>query len=246
MTMSLLVGLESGVESLWFEHEEKFEVLNDFLPLHGRLLQSLHVNQGNREHTKLVDYVKSYLLGRDEFRKDLVALHVNLQCNADLQKVMRTRNKRKRQTTTIIDSSTKESSASSSSSSSAEQLAANICACSAISLKRRLETRVQEYNNLVDHLQLWKEKRDDDKLGKEYIHLPLHTHPSHSLSQALALDSAESAAHQHLTHNTHTNTITPEALLEYRLVCKLQRRAKASSDIVKYIGDEQMQWAVRG
>ncbi len=262
--MSLLGEFETEIDDLWLAHENKYEVLNDFLPFHCRMLQSLGADES------LHRGAESYVLGREKFRKDLVALHVNLQCNADLQKVVR----KKRSlpspasdpTAAVVNLlSHAHDPLSPLMASSAEQLAANVCAIAAVSLKRQLEQPTEARSRLVDDLAMWREnmrRRGPPALDASSAPLPLASasnaefgaqEPFSSTSSSSSSSSGYAKNYpfpvQQAQSQDPTDTTrgpTPEALVKYRLVCKLQRCAKAACDIVKLIGDEQMPRALAG
>ncbi len=138
--MSLLEEFESSVESAWVRHECKYDTLCDFLPVHCSMLKPLR-------HETHHQYAMQYVADRRAFRKDLISMHLNMQCNADLTNIDQLESrKRKRASTETEDECV----------CSAEQLAANLTAFASLEIQQKLSKYAHLYRCLFDSLEVYK------------------------------------------------------------------------------------------
>ena len=140
--MSLLDEFESSVQSLWVRHECKYDTFCDFVPVHCSMLKPLR-------HENHHQYAMQYVSDRTAFRKELISMQLNMQCNADLTSITQLDSrKRKRASTETEDECVY----------SAVQLASNLTALASLDIQQKLNKYAQSYSCLFESLEVYKKR----------------------------------------------------------------------------------------
>ena len=197
--MSLMKEFEKSGESLWIRHECKYDALTDFLSVHCSMLKPLRHETHHR-------YAMQYVSERSAFRKDIITMQINMQCNADLTSIVQLDSrKRKRAPETETDEECVYS---------AEQFAANISAFAALEIQPKLSKYAHVYNCLFDSLEVYKMRLLNSNVG-----LPAAAAEG-SFSLPLAVDVADIVELQllaKLQHNVQTSVDLIKTLGEEKL-----------------------------
>jgi hypothetical protein len=150
--MSLLCEFESSVESAWVRHECKYDTLCDFLPVHCSMLKPLR-------HETHHQYAMQYVSDRRAFRKDLISMQLNMQCNADLTSIEQLDSRKRKRASTETDDEY-------SCVYSAAQLAANLTAFASLEIhQKKLSKFAHVYSCLFDSLEVYKGRLLNSNIG---------------------------------------------------------------------------------
>jgi len=201
--MSLLDEFEKSGESLWIRHECKHDVLSDFLAVHCSMLKPLR-------HETHHQYAMQYVSERNAFRKEIITMQINMQCNADLTSIDQLDSrKRKRASSTEAGEACVYS---------AEQYAANMSAFAALEIQPKLSKYAHVYSYLFDSLEAYKRRLLSSNAG-------LAAADESSFSLPLATDMAEIVELQllhKLQHNVQASVDLIKILGEEQLPLVIQ------------------------